>query len=303
MTAECCGQPNSPGPQGLLFPSGMFSGMSAMAGLAPATREVRMTTVAEPARKQCAGVLGGMGPAATLDFMAKVMVATPAAVDQDHIPLIVYQFPQIPSRTAAVIEGNDAPLQTMMDGVQALQRAGAEFIVIACNTAHHWFDALARSTRLEILHIADAVGDMLRERALLDRKIGLMATRATLRSHIFERRLPDVRFVTPSESTQIRIDEAIAAVKAGDLEMARDRAGQAARDFSTEGAEVLLLACTELPVALDRTSGLDWLDATEALAQACVARSLAGEAETHRMGGRPLAGDVDTQPYTGACSL
>jgi aspartate racemase len=219
------------------------------------------------------GVLGGMGPAATLDFMAKVMAATPAAVDQDHVPLVVYQVPQIPSRTAAIAEGTDAPLPAMVAGVRALERAGAELIVIACNTAHHWHEALARSTGLEILHVADAVRTLLRERAALDRRIGLMATRATLHSRIFEQRLPEVRFVTPGEATQRLIDAAIAAVKAGDVAAARRSASAAAEGFRAEGAEILLLACTELPIALDGIGGPQWLDATEALARACVACS------------------------------
>ncbi len=230
----------------------------------------------EPRRKRLVGVLGGMGPAATLDFMAKVMAATPAAIDQDHVPMVVYQVPQIPSRTAAVAEGNDAPLPAMIAGIQALERAGAEFIVIACNTAHHWHEALASATSLEILHVADVVRALLQERAALERRIGLMATRATLRSRIFERRLPEVRFVLPGEPIQRLIDTTIVAVKAGDVDAARRSASAAAEDFLNEGAEILLLACTELPVALRGVRGLEFLDATDALARACVARSLVG---------------------------
>ena len=229
-------------------------------------------------RKRLIGVLGGMGPAATVDFMAKVMAATLAAVDQDHVPLVVYQVPQIPSRTAAVAEGSDAPLPAMIEGIRALERAGAEVVAIACNTAHHWHDALARATGLEILHIADAVRDRLGERRALDRTVGLMATRATLQARIFERRLPEIRFAGPSEPTQALIDGAIAAVKAGDIGTARRHGSAAVQAFRAEGAEVLLLACTELPIALDGAAPADWLDATDALARACVAASLGGPA-------------------------
>ncbi len=228
----------------------------------------------EPGRKRLVGVLGGMGPAATLDFMAKVMAATPAAADQDHIPLVVYQVPQIPSRTAAVAEGSDAPLPAMMAGVRALERAGAEVIAIACNTAHHWHAALAHATTLEVLHIADAVRGLLQARRALDRRVGLMATRATRDARIFEERLPEVRFLAPGEPTQCLVDTAIASVKAGDIGAARRAASAAARDFRGEGAEILLLACTELPIALDAATGGDCLDATDALARACVAASL-----------------------------
>jgi aspartate racemase len=133
-------------------------------------------------------------------------------------------------------------------------------------------------TALEILHVADAVRVLLRQRGALGRSIGLMATRATLRSGFFEQRLPEVRFVTPSEATQRQIDTAIAAVKAGDVDGARHSAAAAAQVFLEEGAELLLLACTELPVALAGTAGPEWLDASDALAHACVTRSLGGGA-------------------------
>jgi aspartate racemase len=115
-----------------------------------------------------------------------------------------------------------------------------------------------------------------------------MATRATLQARIFERRLPEIRFAGPGEPTQALIDRAIAAVKAGDIASARRHAAAAARAFGDEGAEILLLACTELPIALDGAAApgpepstarpgaapADWLDATDALARACVAASL-----------------------------
>ena len=227
--------------------------------------------MAEPRRKRLVGVLGGMGPAATVDFMAKVIAATPAMADQDHVPLVVYQVPQIPSRTAAVAEGSDAPLPAMLAGIRVLEGAGAEVIVIPCNTAHYWYEPLASATLLEIIHIADAVHEILEERVSLQREVGIMATRATLGSSVFQGRLPDVRFVAPSEGTQRLIDEVIETVKSGQLERARRLASTAARNFMAEGAEILLLACTELPIALERESGLDFIDSTEALARACVA--------------------------------
>lgn len=227
-----------------------------------------------PTRKGIVGVLGGMGPAATVDFLAKVIAATPALTDQDHVPLIVYQMPQIPSRTAALAEGNDAPLPVMVAGIQVLENAGAEVIVIPCNTAHHWYKSLANATRLPIIHIADAVRSVLEAQGGLRRNVGLMATRATLQSAVFERRLPDIRFAAPSEDTQQLIDQAIAAVKTADLDEARIYASTAARSFVAEGAEILVLACTELPIALERETGLDCIDPTEALARACVAVSL-----------------------------
>src|SRR5688572_33509583 len=89
------------------------------------------------------GVLGGMGPLATVDFLAKLIEETGAERDEDHVPVVVYSVPQIPSRPAAILHGGASPLPAMLEGVRTLERAGATAIAIACNTAHYWHDALA----------------------------------------------------------------------------------------------------------------------------------------------------------------
>ena len=102
------------------------------------------------------GVLGGMGPLATVDFMRKVIDLTPARRDQEHLPLIVYSVPQVPGRSACILEGAASPLPAMLRGIRTLAQAGAECIAIPCNTAHHWYDELARESRCPVLHIVDA---------------------------------------------------------------------------------------------------------------------------------------------------
>jgi aspartate racemase len=229
-------------------------------------------------RKRLIGVLGGMGPAATVDFLAKVVALTQAEVDQDHAPLIVYSVPQIPPRPAAIEAGSDAPLAPMLAGIRTLEQAGAEAIVIACNTAHYWYGQLVAESRIPIIHIADAVRAELRRRGKPVRALGLMATPATITARIYQDRLDGVvgRFVTPDASAQALIDAAIVAVKRNEREAARDAAEEAARLLLARGADALLLACTELPLALAH-SPLEpsCLDATAALARAAIAASFA----------------------------
>lgn len=224
------------------------------------------------------GVLGGMGPAATVDFMQKVICATPAARDQDHIPLIVHAVPQIPDRTDAIQAGNDGPFPGLLDGIRTLERSGAELIVMPCNTAHAWFDRLAASTAVRLLHVAEAVqGVLCRQPAESVETIALMATRGTVRAGFYQRwlRAPGRAIFVPEDDVQSEIDAAIAAVKAGEVEVGRDLAAQAARHLLDGDVSKLLLACTELPVALADT-GLETLciDATACLAEACVAFSV-----------------------------
>jgi aspartate racemase len=224
------------------------------------------------------GVLGGMGPMATVDFMQKVIEATPAVRDQDHVPLLVRSIPQVPDRAAAIFDGHDEPFPYLLAGVHALSAAGAELIVMPCNTAHAWYDRLAAASDVPFLHIADAVTRTLANVA--PGAIALMATAATVRVGFYQRHLAaagrDV--VLPDVAGQKRITAAIQAVKVGDFDGAATHAHAAAQDLLQSGATHLLLACTELPLAF-RTSPLKdkCLDATTCLAEATAAFSCGDE--------------------------
>jgi aspartate racemase len=222
------------------------------------------------------GVLGGMGPLATVDFLQKVIELTPAQRDQDHVPLIVHQVPQIPDRSQSILAHDDAPLLPLLTGLRRLALAGATFVAIPCNSAHHWYPQLVASQSLPILHIADAVWRELELRQLQSRALGLLATRGTLQSGFYFSRLAarGARWVAAGESTQVLVDSAILAVKAGRLEIARDAAARAAEQYRSSGAEVLILACTELPVVFLGSSVLEhYIDSTLALARQSVAYS------------------------------
>ena len=167
------------------------------------------------------GVLGGMGPAATVDFLQKVIAATPAVRDQDHVPLFVHSVPQIPDRTDAISYGTDDPFPGLISGLKALECVGAEMVVMPCNTAYAWFDRLAASTDVRLLHIAEAVRSWLETAQNgSNADIALMATRGTVRAGFYQRwlRTPDRRIIVPEQSVQDEITDSIAAVKGGDTD-------------------------------------------------------------------------------------
>ncbi len=234
------------------------------------------------ATRRLVGVLGGMGPTATVDFLSKVVALTPASCDQEHLPLLVHQVPQIPDRSAAILQGSDAPFAPMLLGLQRLARAGAQFAVIPCNSAHYWHERLSNAQPMGILHIADAVRQELRHRAMQPLRPAILATRGTLRSGIYQRRLgnPDAECLIPDEAAQRLVDRAISAVKGGQQKAAASAAREAADRVLAKGADVLILACTELPVALQDDPLREWcIDSTLALARCCVAEST-GESTT-----------------------
>lgn len=227
--------------------------------------------------RRIVGVLGGMGPLATIDFLAKIVALTPAKNDQEHVPLLIHQIPQIPDRSSAILNGSDAPFKPMLDGLNRLATAGAAFAVIPCNTAHHWHARLESEQTLRILHIADAAWLELQRRKMTNGRLAIMATRGTLRSDIYGGRLRGRANLTVliDGTTQQLIDNAISSVKSGNTEIAGSDADEAVRRTLAAGADAVILACTELPVAL-RNSGFmhACIDSTLALARYCVTESL-----------------------------
>ncbi len=219
------------------------------------------------------GILGGMGPLATADFLRKLVEATPAERDQDHVPLLVYSVPQIPERVPAILGRGESPLPAMRVGVDVLTRAGARCLAIACNTAYHWFDELAAACPVPILHIADAAVAELGDA----RRVGLVATAGTLQSGFYQRRLAAAarQVVLPDAAAEHGlILPGIRLVKEARLRDAGALFAQALAGLRARGAERVVLACTEVPVglaAVDPAPDAAVVDATAALARACVA--------------------------------
>ncbi len=222
------------------------------------------------------GVLGGMGPLAAADFLTKLVAETPATRDQDHIPYVAWGVPQIPERPAAILHDGESPLPQMLRGIAALKQAGANVVAIACNTAHYWHDDLVREGGLPILHIADAVCDMLAERGITTGKVGLLGTDGTIKAGFFQQRFAahglDCVLSSRADQDQLVLP-AIAAVKANDLLRAHGLAVNAVARLLDSGAQAVVLACTETPVAIDYAASpvkASCIDATRALARACV---------------------------------
>jgi aspartate racemase len=221
------------------------------------------------------GILGGMGPAATVDFVAKLIRLTPAGREQDHLPLVVVSDPRVPDRVAPIPDGaGPSPLPAMRAGIRRLERAGAVCIAIPCHTAHAWYDELAGATALPILHIVDAAIAELARLAVPKGLLGLLATGATLRAGLYQERLAaaghPALLPTPAVMAECVLP-AIALVKQDRAAAAAPLLKRAVDDLTAAGAARVLLACTELPIALAAAPHPAAIDATEALARSCLA--------------------------------
>ncbi|RTD98734.1 aspartate/glutamate racemase family protein [Variovorax atrisoli] len=229
------------------------------------------------------GILGGMGPLAGATFALRMVQLTEAAVDQDHIPTILCNDPRIPDRSSAMLQGGESPLPAMQRGIRLLETAGAGCIAVPCNTAHLWFDDLKGATHLPLLNIAEAVVQDLRGHELLQGKVGVLGTPATLALGLYQRALEQAGYeaiVPAADDVQRHCVAAIAAVKAGQLDAAWEPAAQGIRALVARGAKAVVLGCTELPLAVPhhRRGEFDCVltDSIDALALAAIAHCRRG---------------------------
>jgi aspartate racemase len=228
------------------------------------------------------GVLGGMGPEATMDFFHKLILATPARTDQDHLKVLIFSNPHIPDRTAAIRGEGPDPLPDLIAGAKTLMRAGAGFLTIPCVTAHHFYDGLQAAIGIPILHLVRETLAVACADHPTRHRFGLLATSGTLQSRMFEKEFePQGRTILtcePELQTSC-VMEAIYSVKRGeDRDRARRLIRQAASHLSDRGAEAIIAGCTEIPLILqDGDLPIPILDPTWILAQAAVRRARSSE--------------------------
>ncbi len=226
------------------------------------------------------GILGGMGPLGAVDLMQKMIEETGAASDQDQIAVVCWNVPQIPDRQRALAGVGPSPLPAMLKGIAALNRIGATRIVIACNTAHHWFDALRAASNAPQLHIVDATlaalpatGDGPAAERITT--VGLIATQGTLDADLYQSSLAarGIACIIPSaDALQRFFTPGCYAIKQGRMADGAALLDSMAQCLVERGAQRLLLACTEVPPALTYGASVHLpvcIDPTRALARAC----------------------------------
>jgi len=202
------------------------------------------------------GILGGMGPEATLDLFAKIIANTPAAADQEHLRVVIDSNPKVPDRTAAILHGGPSPVPAMIAGIRVLERAGADFVVIPCVSAHFFLEELQREAGLPILSMFDVAAEHIRQHHPYIRTVGLLATTGTLQGDRFRGKLrrSGIETITPAGPDQERIMAAIYAIKGAPGGRSREAIGAEIRDIAgrliQRGAQGVVAGCTEIPLVL-----------------------------------------------------
>ena len=223
------------------------------------------------------GVIGGMGPLATADYLNKVIAQTLAEDDADHVPMLISNDARIPLRPSAILKGTESPLPRLLQIRDMLLNAGATALAMPCNTAHYWYADLVAGCPVPFISIIEASCLEAQRLAGSGAAVGVVGTRATLASKLFERCLVrhGMHALTPTDDELDRLLlPAIAAVKAGWIAQSGPLALEVLRGLSRRGATHILLACTELPIALagmEASLPVVCIDTTLALAKATVA--------------------------------
>jgi aspartate racemase len=241
----------------------------------------------ERPRSDVLGVLGGMGPLATVDFFSKLVQMTPAEQDPDHVPVIISSEPQIPSRPRAYTDpvNNPSPLPALKERRDRLIAAGARCIVIPCNTAHYWFDDLTADSPVPFLHIVEATADELDRRGAQGAALGLIGTEPTLHGKLFEAPLSARGYRCRPASVDVMkrlVRPGINLVKSNRTAEAEPLFRAAIDSMIADGASIVVLGCTEVPAGLPM--GDPWvrdrcIDPTEALARAALTWAMAARAK------------------------
>lgn len=201
------------------------------------------------------GILGGMGPAASAEYVTRLIQQTPAGCDQEHIPFVLWNDPTVPDRSTSLINKDDKPWEKLKAGVQGLKAAGCDHIVIPCNTAHFWYDRL-NQLGVPITHIVDSVAAELRALKIYSGTIGIIGTKATMSLGLYQSYLGKMGWscITPSTPEMVNlVQPAIDLVKAGNLDAAHDMLLKVIDHLIPWGVDAVVLGCTEIPLAVRET--------------------------------------------------
>ncbi|MFN2437218.1 MAG: aspartate/glutamate racemase family protein [Desulfotignum sp.] len=224
-------------------------------------------------QEKVVGIIGGMGPEATVDLMQRIIRLTPAMDDKDHIRCIVDNNPKVPSRIKAIIEGDgEDPGPVMADMGRRLEAWGADFLVIPCNTAHYYYDAVQEAVKIPVINMIDLVVDQVKARFGKETQIGMLASPAVAITKLYTRRFDTLGMaaVWPDPEHQDRLFNIIRQVKTGRI--SPDLHQQYARvcdHLGDQGVRVAIVACTELS-ALGGDLPVSTIDASQVLAEAIV---------------------------------
>lgn len=230
-------------------------------------------------RSRC-GIIGGVGPSATVQLMQYIIKNTPARRDQDHLRVIIDNHPQIPDRTDALLHGGESPIPYFIESIGVLKQAGVNFIACPCNTAHYFLRKLAVEHSFELIDMIEVTARHLAEKGL--KEAGLLSTSGTASTGIYQEtgNRYGITIHSPSEAGIKDVMEAVYGIKGIKANSRYERSSRnrellrgVIREFEEKGLGAVIMGCTEIPLSLrKKDTGLELVNPTELLAKEIIRR-------------------------------
>lgn len=220
------------------------------------------------------GIMGGMGPLATCDLFKKIIELTEAATDKEHLHIVIDNNTQIPDRTAYILGYGQDPKLEMINSIKRLESAGADYIVIACNTAHYFYDDLVKHTKVNIIHMIEETASFLNKTYPERKEFLLLSTKGTYKTEIYQKAFNKfgLKILEPNQTDKEIIMDWIYKIKASNFDISLGEYKDLISRYIEFGDSPVILGCTELSLLPNlihlREEG--FVNPTLVLAQYCV---------------------------------
>ncbi len=225
------------------------------------------------------GVIGGMGPEASVLFYQRLTAATAAGSDQEHLHVIIDSYSKVPDRTESIRGGSSAALDAIVISARRLQVMGAGILAMPCNSAHYWYPEISARIDIPLINMIEEVYKSIAGSG--PGRVGLLATSGTVSSGVYSKASGDIELILPDEEEQERVHSAIYSIKGtAGQEMLDIRADllEVVGGLRGRGADGIILGCTEIPIVIgqDDVRELPVFDSIQILVEATLREAFPG---------------------------
>lgn len=220
--------------------------------------------------KNVIGIIGGMGPMATVDLFRKIVSMTAAENDAEHIHILIDNDTAIPDRTEAILCGGESPVPYIVAAAHRLETMGADLLIMPCNTGHFFHEEISSACSVPLLSMPEETAIAVRSMGL--DCVGLLATDGSVKSDFLDKAFGKygISLLRPDAAAQREVMRLIYdEVKAG-FTPCPERLFPALSAMEAAGAQGFVLGCTELPIAFEGVTGFRFIDPTTILAAAAI---------------------------------
>lgn len=197
------------------------------------------------------GIIGGMGPLATVELFKKIVCHTDATCDQDHIHVLIDNNTSIPDRTANIIGEGENPKKYLIESALKLQSMGADYLIMGCNTAHYFYQDIIKEIEIPFLSMIEETAKFILNKYPQIKKIGLLSTKGTCRSGVYDEVFKQygIELVKPCDEDQKHVTELIYGIKEGVRKANLTEFYETIDTMEKHGVHLFIIGCTELSVA------------------------------------------------------